>query len=596
MTSAKALAAIALTLVIIVPIGLGYALAIDETEHTGVQTAASYNISDRMLNSSTPYYNDTISGNNSFLIRTTNLEAKDVALSSPDYVSTGAKVSSIPTYSQESTTVACGTTITGRYSLEPGMSIGTTESATIHVDPTDGIEHINITSEAAASLHWLFRYYFADGTYGEKYTKAIYLFKSENGYDYGDIRGVQKWEIVTNVYGEYRNVAYAFGSVSLADAPTSISPTYANSEYRINGTIYGRLPASTTAIITWPSSKVIIGTEVFEDVHSLEITSNSLRCTSEIPTSSYADPSAGWTIPEEVGAEYTWLNGQVNQSADIMLKLRPGTFASVELDGTHGITVSRTAEGMTYVYDGTRTDLGAYEFVRVRVDADDFTVSGITSWPSIGGTPTVLNSVHTGTGYADGFTRLDIGGTAGDDAPVWRVDNTSILAGSFPSTEDYTLETQQMFPGKDVAVRLTSIGVYGDSLTFGDEELAVSGGAVTVGDSKINLKGAMLSWSDGTVSINGKDTGIECDEGQVTFGGEWSLTAYAYELEEVTTKSMEWKAGEFAFDSRGLCAAGLAVCGLVCIGLGMTGQRSGVKIGLLMLVCGGAAFAYLTLI
>ena len=59
---------------------------------------------------------------------------------------------------------------------------------------------------------------------------------------------------------------------------------------------------------------------------------------------------------------------------------------------------------------------------------------------------------------------------------------------------------------------------------------------------------------------------------------------------------MKWSPGEFAFDKRDFAAVGLLVAGACMVGLGMMGQRSGVKIGVLMLVCGGAALVYLTMI
>lgn len=70
MASAKALAAIALTLIIAVPIGLGYGLASHDVPYTSWDTSDSINVSNSILNSSTPYFSEYADpANNSTLVR-----------------------------------------------------------------------------------------------------------------------------------------------------------------------------------------------------------------------------------------------------------------------------------------------------------------------------------------------------------------------------------------------------------------------------------------------------------------------------------------------------------------------------------------------
>ena len=59
---------------------------------------------------------------------------------------------------------------------------------------------------------------------------------------------------------------------------------------------------------------------------------------------------------------------------------------------------------------------------------------------------------------------------------------------------------------------------------------------------------------------------------------------------------MTWAPGEFAFDKQDFAACGLLVAGALLVGLGMYGARSGIKIGLLLLICGGGALLYLTMV
>ena len=59
---------------------------------------------------------------------------------------------------------------------------------------------------------------------------------------------------------------------------------------------------------------------------------------------------------------------------------------------------------------------------------------------------------------------------------------------------------------------------------------------------------------------------------------------------------MVWHAGEFGLDKRGFAVAGLLACAALFVALGMSGQRSGAKVGLLLLICGGAAVGFLIII
>ena len=57
-----------------------------------------------------------------------------------------------------------------------------------------------------------------------------------------------------------------------------------------------------------------------------------------------------------------------------------------------------------------------------------------------------------------------------------------------------------------------------------------------------------------------------------------------------------WHAGEFGLDKKGFAVAGLLACGGLLVALGMSGQRSGGKMGVLLLICGGAAIVFLLII
>lgn len=183
---------------------------------------------------------------------------------------------------------------------------------------------------------------------------------------------------------------------------------------------------------------------------------------------------------------------------------------------------------------------------------------------------------------------------------AFRVNSANVLAGYFPSTKDFTLSMAELFPDKSYSLKLNSIGIYGDSINIGSTAYEVTDGRISVGGKLVPLKGAVIkSIDDGGVyknTINGYELGDTSAPAAITFGGEWSLTVTGDTLKETHPTHMDWSPGEFAFDKRDFAAVGLLVAGACMVGLGMMGQRSGVKIGVLMLVCGGAALVYLTMI
>ena len=98
------------------------------------------------------------------------------------------------------------------------------------------------------------------------------------------------------------------------------------------------------------------------------------------------------------------------------------------------------------------------------------------------------------------------------------------------------------------------------------------------------------------VYVNALKVGSSEDPASITFNGEWSLTLTADILRTVENTNTQWAPGEFAFDKTDFAACGLLVAGALLVGLGIYGQRSGIKMGILLLICGGAALIYLTFV
>lgn len=114
--NSKKLAVVAMILMVVVPIGLGYALSVEETDKEVWNVSQSVNVSDLLLNSSTDYYG-------TFTGTTNNTSVNGVA---PQYVAVGSTVSSYPYYEIVPHTISANTVYHIPYSewafIIPGYS------------------------------------------------------------------------------------------------------------------------------------------------------------------------------------------------------------------------------------------------------------------------------------------------------------------------------------------------------------------------------------------------------------------------------------------------------------------------------------------
>lgn len=488
----KSLAAIALTIVIVCPIALGYAMNVSEQEVTGWDTVETNNLSDLLLNYSTPY------------------ESTFYGVSNNDtLVYNGAEIS--PTYTRFSSTVTAY--------------------------PARDNTPITLTRE------------------GGSYILAPLGFS---------------WNATLNS-----------GMGFMVD----------------DGTDWG---VSSPLAISFDAGSSTLQAGVLGNIHvdeSVKIRASTITIYKDEPTGQYADVSEGWTLPFNTGV--TWSNGQTNNSVTFIVNLASGAALDI---GRATIAHLVNTDG-TVTVNGT--PLGAYSFVKVVVYPTlpgRVTVSGLAGWPTMGSNPATYNTVTVEpSGPLPPLDYPFILESSSAVKPILRVDAAQIVAGTFPSTLDYDLNLQELYPGKTLNLKLNSIGIYGDYLQIGDVALPVTNGTVTLGGKTIGLRGALLSFfedEDGNIEtmLNTTVVGTTATLPTVRFGGEWSLTATAYILEETTNTKLTWNAGEFGLDKSGLAAAGLIFAGIAFLVLGMNGRRSGAKVGLLLLICGGAAIVYIMLI
>lgn len=501
----KAMAAIALTMVVAVPIGLGYILATEEEETVSWQTTGQSNISDLLLNHSTPY-SGTFSGpaNNSLLINS------DLLLQSVDYVSTGPTVSSTPIYTASSGTVTL--------------------------------------------------------------TAGVWTDMAQYGYFSIDNHSVR-----------FR-MTYSDGSVSY--------------------------PLLTPNLVRTPEGLVYTEGTTYTNVAKLEL--SAANGTATVPLilmtasdSTYGNAADGWHLPASYipGTNYaTWINGQANTSITVYIELNAtatnNCLSLITSTNANAVHILQNGGVVSCGVGNTDTSLGSYSALKIDISKTETTISGISAMPTMGKVPTTYNSITLHHPEA-GLSKLFLSESGGYN--IFRVDSTEMVMGYFPDTLDCTLDLASLYPDAMLSVKLNSIGVYGDSLQIGSTTYAVTDGSISVGGKKVALKGAMISFlsnEDGELSgsINNRDLGTFEEIPSITFGGEWSLTATAYKVEETTDTNMTWQPGGFGLDREGFAAAGLITAGGVFVMLGMTGRMSGSKALLLAVICGASAFAYFSFI
>lgn len=604
MVSTKALAAIALTLIIAMPIGIGFLTAVHQEEADSWQTTSSSKISDLMLNHQTPYFGSYKgSSNNAVLL------GEDSA--SPQYVSTTSTFSSLPTYTETShavTTAAAYNYVYGNATTDTtimpisGVYPGSTNTVigdhdvyqirTSHMTveySTGGGNFARNTLYNPDLEMWTFWIYRSSAD-----TWAVY--KDDSSMPVASRTDILNWFATTD-YENSRQVGYRYADYETVDSslvPASISAIHASINFGDNY-IGGNHNIALTS-----SAVIVDGVEYeIDSTTAVKIASvSTTNVITSVATGNYADPADGWTVPD-TSDTYLWVNNQKNQTVTFYLKadVAAGQYATV---GDLRIFVEGQQVGAYLISEGIdfAQMLGKYSYVQVVMSTTGYTLTGISAWPSMGTVPQTYNTLTFNTAR-DVFYSVDIQATSTN----WhfRVDNANIEQGTYPSTFDYTLNLQQIYPDTNIDIYLNSIGVYGDYIYFGGALMTVENGSVTINGQTYRLLHAHLSaWAEEgghySLRINGDEVATTSEPPTIFWGGEWSVTATAYKIEKVHEYVTVWHAGEFGLDKRGFAVAGLLACAAMFVALGMTGQRSGGKAGVLLLICGGAAIVFLLII
>lgn len=613
MASPKALAAIALTLIVAVPIIMGYAMASEDVPYTDWEAESNVNLSNTILNSSTPYTIENMGPtNNSKLLQSWTFPGQGVTeyhSVAPDYRLVSDNYSSIPEYTTSDTQVTLTAGTTATYSLQYSgslVSVGTSESSPTYSVIHKDLYYIGIDTSGPMPLHWAF---ITDQGSTALTTATIGIVRDSsdswtaivNGST--TITGIAWWKVATDYSGNVTVASRTYTALS----PGSVY-TFNTAPDTITGLQLYNSSTSTTyytytddqELVSFSGGDVMVGATTYSNISQIQVVYSAsfseLTVTVPTPTGKYADPSEGWTVPVPSNPYYTWWsNGHQNTSVTMMIKFTGNT--TVYISPTQGMTHNQGT--YTVAYNGGTVSingqpLGSYTAVEAIFTTTGATFYGISEWPNMTQLPVRLNSLNfeNSTGI---FTSIEINGS-GEGAFTsisFRVDRTDIVAGSFPSTKDYTLNMSGMFPNKSYAMKLNSIGIYGDTIAIGSNSFTVTNGRVTVDGETVSLKGLIISskynGSTYDVYLGGHHLGTSASPASIYFGGEWSLTVTAQMIKQVNGTAAQWAPGSFAFDEDSFKGVIVLAAAVTFIGVGMYGARSGVKAGLLLMICGGAA-------
>lgn len=735
----KGIAAVSLILIIACPIILGYALASHDTEVTVEKDADSTPLTDLLFNAQSDYYIDyTKVNNNADMIQRITAQGNTYyTYVSPDYVKVSDNYSSIPAYTTTSHDVVFPSspdyaTQTVNIPSDPtspgGILVGS--SSNYYTDWSTGAGRV-IGSLGSTNYYLLTStgnnaYIFIDGVTDTSYpswepvnaggiaSDTLRAVKTSDGWDY-EVNGTHytgRWALISVMpSGSVTINTYDYNEVSPQDGGKTVE------DWHLEMPGVGAVRITKDGVYSYYGVKSVSHTPSFTMVGDLNVGKpDKVEVSYPVANlsyytktySQYADPTYGWHNATSSFPIYynAWYNQYENATVTFYIHFDGNGRSEFYEDFSAGsplLQLTRVNGTVTAVTPTGSETLGTYAYARIVFDTneDTVTVSGVSSFPPMGGNPTLLNTVtldYDFDGYIEQLKIVDqyssvplvvadnyitngnsititrpisvpyytfgLRDSNGDAVPTsqwsatmggdyktatftaislpdglytffiaspqigsysetiyvgnsgtvstspisYRVDNALVVAGQYPSTVDYTLNVWGLFPNDTVQkVYINSIGVYGDSIAIAGHNYTVSNGTITVTDAETGetkevklLKSTVtMTFADGkyTTTVNGIPVTINSNTAPtVYFGGEWSLTATRNTVTEETVVKTEWTPGEFALDQDGFVLAMLLTAVGTFVVLGMSGARSGAKVGLLALICGGAAVVGLMII
>lgn len=544
------IAAIAITLIVAVPILLGYGMAFQDVEKSYYVDDESKNVTDYLLNSTEYTYTsaNTYTTNG----RVWDSTAMDPYRFYPEYRTIGDTYTSLPIGVMTSIPATVDLTQYSYFYIDTNLSA---------YDAADCVMMSANTISVAKPIKTI-NYYYPD--FGE----WTYFNIPGTGTAGGGLpTGTTTLTFDTSAYTSTPTIYYM-----LADGTAN---KYANYVDGYNPYVVGGLSSNSMQVDFVTCNAGIYSSEV--------IVTADLESLTAIPSG--GDKGIGFRISAS-----SYVDSDVN-SLKILARL-----VVKEVDGVwtiNGTEMVRSAESGKNVW----------QFI---IKNGEITANYVGSWPNVGlAYPLQSIKVSYASEDADADVRaFTIGKVLPSSDERVRVDAATQRSSPYSVISNNTYDPTIFNGSADkYSTTLTNVGLAGSSLEFAGETYNVVNRSLQIGSKQVPLNGLRMSsekQADNTYDnyIGGIQVASTAAPSTIVFNGSWSpIVQTAYSHSETST-STEWVPGEFAWNGvdQSFALVGLITCVGAFVGLGMYGRRSGAKVGTLMVICGCAAFVFLALL
>ena len=185
-------------------------------------------------------------------------------------------------------------------------------------------------------------------------------------------------------------------------------------------------------------------------------------------------------------------------------------------------------------------------------------------------------------------------------SPIIRMDDATFSAFQYSVIQDKVYDPAGF--RSNPATTITDIAKYGTYLTFGGVQFDVTDGNITLGTHEVSIKNLVFK----SVPVAGGfenrigDTVISTSvtPSTITFGGEWGAKVTTDSMAQITYTHTDWTPGEFAWDGidQNFLMIGLLTALGVFIALGIAYRKAKSALWALLVVCGGAAVLFFTML
>lgn len=198
-----------------------------------------------------------------------------------------------------------------------------------------------------------------------------------------------------------------------------------------------------------------------------------------------------------------------------------------------------------------------------------------------------------------------VAGESTQFSPLMRVDWSQYSSTKYSIIENRTYDPASFRNNPSTTINNTADGTptrYGSTITFGGNTYNVTDGNITLGSHQVSLRN--LTFASYPVAggyenrIGGVTVSTTAQPSTITFGGKWNVSIATVAMEQNTYDHTEWTAGQFAWDGidQNFVMIGLLVALGAFIALGIAFRKVKSALFALLVVCGGAAALFFTML